>query len=103
MTDGFAVSPADIAGRASTFRDASAELQAALELLQSSLAHLGNVTGTDDPGRKFAARYDPNTATIVANTTSLVRGVLAFHEGLLASADNYAGMEAQNATNAERS
>lgn len=47
MTDGFSVSPLDIAGQANTFRDASVDLQAALEWLKSSLAQLGNVSGNE--------------------------------------------------------
>lgn len=54
----------------------------------------------NDPGRKFASRYDPNAATIEANAEGLIGGVQAFHEALLASADNYACMEEANTVKA---
>ncbi len=96
VTADFEISTGDIDAAALAFREASVAVEAALQRLQSSLTGLGEVSGNDGPGRKFAARYDPNTVAVQENATRLSGGVRAFSDALGAATGNYSSMEAAN-------
>lgn len=96
MTDSLDVSTTGISTQAAVFRDVSGDLSDAVQRLRTCLAGLGDVAGGDDPGRKFASRYDPNTATIEANVDKLVDATMGMSEGLASAASGYAAMDAAN-------
>lgn len=96
MTDGFDVFPGKISSQAQVFADVGADLSGALKELQSSLAALGDVSGGDDPGRKFASKYDPNTSVVTANAAKLVEAALGMSDGLSAAARDYTATDAAN-------
>jgi uncharacterized protein YukE len=96
MSDGFRTTPDEIRSQASVFQDAAADLSTSLQILQSSLTCLGNVTGDDDPGRKIAERYDHNASVAEANAQALAKGATTIAHNLRTMAGNYTGQDAAN-------
>jgi len=97
MQDSFKVD-ADLLWTAAAPRFAAAggELAAALAELRSVLADCAEMCGDDDPGRAFAANYEPKSRLIDEAMGFASRGVAAVGEAVRASADNFSGLEEAN-------
>lgn len=90
MADGFAVRPELLAAPAAAFDDAARVLGSAVAQARADLAALGDVSGDDEQGREFAARYDPLVAEGLAAIGRSADLVGSFGGGLRAVADQYA-------------
>jgi uncharacterized protein YukE len=69
-------------------------LAAALGRLQGALGGLGDVCGDDQPGRSFAAGYQPKVELLERALGRMVEGLREIDGGLKLMASNYAGAEA---------
>ena len=90
MADGFVVRPELLAAPAAAFDDAAAALAAAVDRVRADLEALGDVSGDDEQGRAFAARYVPVAAEGLEAVRRSVDAVGSFGGGLRASARQYA-------------
>jgi uncharacterized protein YukE len=69
-------------------------LAAALGRLQGALGGLGDVCGDDQPGRSFAAGYQPKVELLERALRRMVEGLRDIDSGLQLMASNYEGAEA---------
>ena len=89
MAEGFAVRPELLTGPAAAFDHAAAALGAALARARADLAALGDVTGDDEQGRGFAARYRPVAGEGLEAIGRSVDAVGSFGRGLRATSGQY--------------
>ena len=71
-------------------------LAAALGRLEGRLASLGDVCGGDQPGRAFAAGYEPRAELVERALQSMVQGLKGVDHGLRQMADAYEGSDASS-------
>jgi uncharacterized protein YukE len=69
-------------------------LAGALSRLQGALGSLGDVCGGDQPGRSFAAGYEPKVQLVEQALGRMVQGLEEIETGLRLMAANYEGSEA---------
>jgi uncharacterized protein YukE len=94
VTDRFSVDPDSLrAGGAQIGAEAHA-LAGALTRLQGVLGSLGDVCGGDQPGRSFAAGYQPKVQLLEEALRRMVLGLEDVETGLRVMAANYEGSEA---------
>ena len=86
MDDGFATHPAELTAAAARFDEAAGIVADAVAALRSTLGGLGDVLGTDEQGRAFAARYEPTAAEGLAAIGQEAGGVRSLGDALRAGA-----------------
>jgi uncharacterized protein YukE len=91
--DKFSVDPEALLRASARFDLESAELASALSRLQSTLGSLGDVTGNDDQGHKFASGYNPSVQKLQQAMQNMANGLADISRGLEVMAINYQGSD----------
>lgn len=97
MDDGFATPPGELAAAAGRFDEAASVVAGAVAALRSTLGGLGEVLGTDEQGRAFAAQYEPTAAEALTALEREAAGVRSLGGALRGSAHDYAAGDASTA------
>ncbi len=98
MDDGFGTLPGELTAAAARFDEAAGVVADAVAALRTTLGALGDLLGTDEQGRAFAARYDPAAGDGIAAMDREARGTRSLGDALRATAHDY---EAGDATAAD--
>ena len=94
MTDRFSVNPDSLRAGGAHIGQEAQVLSGALTRLQGRLGSLGDVCGSDQPGRSFAAGYEPKVQLLEQALRRMVQGLEEIETGLRVMATNYEGSEA---------
>jgi uncharacterized protein YukE len=92
--DKFSVDPESLLRASARFALESDEFASALSRLQATLRSLGDVSGSDEQGRKFASGYDPAANSVEQALQNLAKGLNATSQGLSVMGTNYQGSDA---------
>jgi hypothetical protein len=94
VDDGFATQPTDLTAAAARFDEAAAIVADAVAALRVTLGALGDVVGTDEQGRAFAARYEPTATEGLSAIDRETGGMRSLGDALRAGAHDYGTNEA---------